>query len=335
MSTLPWIGLVVAVFLLTLWTLGPLRDYLSRRGLTDSEGARTSHTGEVPRGGGLVLTPVLLAAWIAAGHGLAFDRLTLVVLATGTAVLFVVCWRDDAGGLPPLVRLLVQLGVVGVALVLAPPGPVFQGLMAPVAEGGLILLLWVGFLNIFNFMDGMDGIAGAETVTIGLGSALVTAVAGLAPVLAVMGLAAAAAVGFLRWNWHPASIFLGDTGSIPLGFLLGWLLLGLAASGQWAPALILALYYLADGGLTLARRALMGERIWQAHRQHFYQRAFTPGDDQRPVLKPILVANGCLMLLATIAAAGVIWPALLVAGAVVAALLWHLERLARARERSA
>src|SRR6202012_503206 len=85
-----------------------------------------------------------------------------------------------------------------------------------------------------------------------------------------------ASLGFLVFNWHPAKIFAGDVGSVPLGYLTGFLLLVLAVHGQWAPALILPLYYLADTGITLAHRAARREKIWKAHREHFYQRA-TPG----------------------------------------------------------
>ncbi len=337
---LPWIGLVVAAFTLTLFAVGPLRDYLLRRGQTDSEGERTSHVGVVPRGGGLVVTPVVLLSWLFAGHGLGLDRVTLIAIGGGVVILFFVSWRDDIEGLPALTRLITQIGVVGGTLLLVPLGPVFQGMLPVWADSGLTALLWIGFLNIFNFMDGMDGITGGETVAIGVGTAVVVAMAGsasnLPPALSVLGLtAAAAAIAFLRWNWHPASIFLGDTGSIPLGFMLGWLLLTLAAAGHWAPALILSLYYLADGGLTLLRRILRLERIWTPHREHFYQRAFAPGDDQRPIIRPILAANACLIGLAAVAAAGdgIIWTPLMAAVAVVAALLLHLERLARARTR--
>ena len=105
----------------------------------------------------------------------------------------------------------------------------------------------------------------------------------------------AAAVGFLRWNWHPARIFLGDVGSVPLGYLLGALLLALAARGLWAPALILPLYYLADASLTLAGRVLRGERFWQAHRQHFYQRALGGRDDHAAVARLVLAGDAALI----------------------------------------
>src|SRR5262249_14823731 len=153
------------------------------------------------------------------------------------------------------------------------------------------------------FMDGIDGITAVETVTLALG---VSAVAMLGlhhdariamPALAL----AAGALGFLRWNWPRASIFLGDVGSVPLGFLSGWLLLLLARHGEWAPALILPLYYLADATITLLRRIAAGERFWEAHRSHFYQRALTPDRNHSAVLLLIIGANAALLLLSLFA----------------------------------
>jgi UDP-N-acetylmuramyl pentapeptide phosphotransferase/UDP-N-acetylglucosamine-1-phosphate transferase len=139
---------------------------------------------------------------------------------------------------------------------------------------------------------------------------------------------AAAAIGFLAWNWHPARIFLGDSGSVPLGYLLGWLLLRLAGEGLWAPALILPAYYWADATLTLLKRAARGEKIWQAHRQHFYQQAVQGGASHAQVAMMIVTANLCLIIAA-------LWSrdhpgqALAAAFFVTAALLLRLYRLGR------
>jgi UDP-N-acetylmuramyl pentapeptide phosphotransferase/UDP-N-acetylglucosamine-1-phosphate transferase len=114
--------------------------------------------------------------------------------------------------------------------------------------------------------------------------------------------AAAAAIGFLRFNWHPATVFLGDAGSVPLGYTMGWLLLVLARQGLWAPALILPLYYLADATVTLARRATRGEVPWHAHRDHFYQRALR-GNDHAAVAGSVLLGDIGLIALALLAVA--------------------------------
>ncbi|MBT5110762.1 MAG: glycosyl transferase, partial [Rhodospirillaceae bacterium] len=111
----------------------------------------------------------------------------------------------------------------------------------------------------------------------------------------------------------------------PIGFLLGWILLDLAAAGLWAPALILPLYYLADATITLTRRALRGEKIWRAHREHFYQRATQNGRSHAQVSLTILSGNVTLVALA-VAALSWPWVALGAAALTVAILLWRLGR---------
>ena len=138
---------------------------------------------------------------------------------------------------------------------------------------------------------------------------------------------AAAAVGFLWWNWHPAKIFLGDVGSVPLGFLVGWLLLTLAAHGQWAAALILPLYFVADASLTLVRRALRGERVWEAHHQHFYQQAEERGMRHDQIVHLVLIAN---LLLVALAAAAAMGQAVVAVGSAVAVVVLLLVVLAKA-----
>ncbi|MHA1568589.1 MAG: MraY family glycosyltransferase, partial [Alphaproteobacteria bacterium] len=193
-------------------------------------------------------------------------------------------------------------------------------------------LVWLWFINLFNFMDGIDGMAGGEAVSLGLGLFLLSTFAALDPSIGDPALLAiAAGLGFLVWNWHPARIFLGDVGSVPLGFLFGWLLLGAAARGYWAPALILPLYYLADATLTLLRRLARGELVWRAHREHFYQCAVQRGLSHAEVVLAVLAANAGLVALALAAALGWTWPALAGAVLVVAALLWYLARPGRVR----
>ena len=132
--------------------------------------------------------------------------------------------------------------------------------------------------------------------------------------------------GFLPWNWSPARIFLGDVGSVPLGYLLGWLLLLAAIEGAWAAALILPAYYLADASLTLLRRAARGEKVWRAHRQHAYQRAVRGGLSHRWVAGALAALNLVLIALAVLLAPDWPWAALAAAGLAVFGLLAYFER---------
>jgi UDP-N-acetylmuramyl pentapeptide phosphotransferase/UDP-N-acetylglucosamine-1-phosphate transferase len=325
-----WAAAVVPVAVLagTLALTGSVRGWLERRAILDRPVERSSHAVPVPRGGGLAVMPVLLAGGLVLVWAGPTPNGTAATLSLA-ALLALVSWRDDLGGLPVGLRLLAHAVAVLAGVAMLPNGAVFQGFLPPLLDRAAAALLWVWFINLFNFMDGIDGIAGVETVCLGLGIALVAALAGSGGdgTVALALATAAAGLGFLRWNWHPAQIFLGDVGSVPLGFLLGWLLLLLAAKGLWAPALILPLYYLADASLTLARRIQRGERFWQAHREHFYQRALGPDSDHAAVARLILIGDLVLMALALLALAMPVL-ALVLAVLACALLLLLLDRRA-------
>jgi UDP-N-acetylmuramyl pentapeptide phosphotransferase/UDP-N-acetylglucosamine-1-phosphate transferase len=311
----------------SLMATGGVLWWLKHRRILDEPNHRSSHTSPTPRGGGLAIVPVLAVAWI----GLAILGLaplgTVAVVAAAVA-LAVLCWRDDRGGLPVLQRFGAQIVAILFGLIFVRGGGhVFQGLLPPVLDYALTALLWLWFVNLFNFMDGIDGITGGQTASIGFGAALVAFASadpnsGALPLGLALG---AVALGFLAWNWAPAKLFLGDVGSVPLGYLAGWLLLSMAGDGHWAPALILPLYYLVDATITLLRRAARFERIWQAHREHFYQRAVQAGLGHGAVVLRILGAD---VLLIGLAVLGLDWPwiATVLALVVVTALLWELGR---------
>ena len=300
---------------------------LSRRSILDLPNERSSHRVATPRGGGLAVVPVLIVAWLAIGAAGTPDQTPASLVLCGVALgLGVVSWIDDLKGLLVAWRLVAQAVVVAVAVLAVPGGgPYFGDLLPAGFDAFAAGLLWLWFINLSNFMDGIDGLAGAETASLGAGVAVVGVIAGLDDVTVLYGLTAlAAALGFLKWNWRPARIFLGDVGSVPLGFLLGWLLLDLAAQGYWASALILPLYYLADASITLIRRGLRGAPVWRAHREHFYQRAVDQGRRHDTVVGAVVRANLGLIVLAALAALDWQWPALAGAAAVVSALLFHL-----------
>jgi len=248
----------------------------------------------------------------------------LSVVLFGAALLAGISWLDDLRGLSPAVRLPAQLVAVGLGMiVLIPAGPVFQGWLIPGLDVVGAGLLWLWFVNLFNFMDGIDGLAGSEAAAIAIGLVLFAGVgAGSDPGLAALAVTiVAAALGFLVWNWAPARIFLGDVGSVPLGYLLAFLLLDVAARGRWKIALILPLYFLADATLTLVRRLARREPVWQAHRQHFYQRAVQRGLGHAAVVRRVIAADLVLIACGWAAENGWGIAALAGAAAVVLALL--------------
>ncbi len=242
-------------------------------------------------------------------------RETLFVVV-GALFLAALCAIDDWRELSPAWRLPAQATAVGFGVFALPPPPALLSL-PPFLTLALLALAWLWFLNLFNFMDGIDGLAGSEAAFLGFGLSLL---APEAPALFASALAGAA-LGFLYWNWSPARIFLGDVGSVPIGYLLGFLLLDLALAGGFLAALILPLYFLADASLTLARRLLRGERIWKAHREHFYQRAVEKGLAHAAVVRRVLAADLLLLLCAFAAERGWGAAALAFSVLVVAALL--------------
>jgi UDP-N-acetylmuramyl pentapeptide phosphotransferase/UDP-N-acetylglucosamine-1-phosphate transferase len=305
---------------------------LRRRAVLDRPNERSLHAIPTPRGGGIaVVAAIVLAWWALTGLGL-LPRPAAPILV-GAVVLAAVSWADDVRGLPPAVRLAVQLVAIGLVLRAGlPAGLVFQGWLPPAFDGIATALVWLWFVNLFNFMDGIDGLAGIEAAAIGVGVLLFAAVGiGQTPGLAALAAAiVAAAAGFLVWNWAPARIFLGDVGSVPLGYLLGFLLLDQAARGRWKLALILPLYFLADATITLLRRLARGERVWEAHRRHFYQAAVQRGFGHAAVVHRVIAANIVLIGCGWIAENG--WPILGLVIAVVAVLLllaWMMAAPAR------
>lgn len=304
---------------------GLMTRWLRRRMILDHPVARSSHTIAVPKGCGVAVTAALLLAWLGLSLAGRAPPETLLVCCLAFA-LAALSWLNDVTDLPAALRLGAHLLIASVGLLALPErGQVFQGLLSEPLDQAATVLLWAWFMNLFNFMDGIDGITAVETSAIGFGLAFVAALTGLASggyLLLVVALAAAA-LGFLPWNWHPARVFLGDAGSVPLGFAAGWLLLLLAGRGYWASALLLPLYYLADATLTLLRRLVRGEAVWRAHRSHFYQRALAPDGDHAAVALWILAGNLGLVAAAVIA----IWhpaPALALGAAITAALLLKL-----------
>jgi UDP-N-acetylmuramyl pentapeptide phosphotransferase/UDP-N-acetylglucosamine-1-phosphate transferase len=314
--------------LAALATTALARKVLLHLQIFDRPNVRSSHSVAKPRGGGVAVILTTVVAWIAMGGAIGIPDVVWMILTIAVA-LAAVSFIDDVRGLPPLPRLAAQVAAVALGLAVFDGGPVFQGLLPVWLDRLLAGLAWLWFVNLFNFMDGIDGISGVEAIAIGGGLTVVAWTVGLPSSQALPPLLlAAATAGFLVLNWQPSRIFLGDAGSIGLGFLLGWLLLDAAARGLWAPALILPGYYLADATITLLKRLFRGEKIWRAHREHAYQKAVDAGWSHARVALHIAVANLALVACALAALFAPI-AGLAAAAGVVAALLWRLAGAAQ------
>jgi UDP-N-acetylmuramyl pentapeptide phosphotransferase/UDP-N-acetylglucosamine-1-phosphate transferase len=242
-----------------------LRTGMASHIALDHASARSLHQGTVPRVGGLILFGVALPTALVGAQG-------LNLIAGLTATLILLGWLDDRYGMPVVVRLIFHVLVAtAAAVLLAPAAAPWHWLVL------LLLLTWA--MNLYNFMDGADGLAGGMAL-FGFGAYAAAAFLAESSALALLSACVAgAAAGFLLLNWAPARVFLGDAGSVPLGFLGG--VIGIAgwrteAWPIWFPLLVFS-PFVVDATVTLVRRVLRGERPWKAHRQHLYQRMVRSG----------------------------------------------------------
>ena len=263
--------------------------WLSRPGAPlqalDHPGHRSLHERPTPRTGGLAVLAAIVAGLLAGGWTGPLSGGVGGVVA-GLAAVAAISLADDRAGVRAGYRFLVHLVAAGLAI----------GSGAELLAGGLRLPLVVGvplavfglgwMINLYNFMDGMDGFAGGMSVAGFGGLALLAAAQGPDGFILACAVVAAAAVGFLGWNFPPARIFLGDVGSAPLGYLAGVGILAGSGLGAFPLpcGLLVFLPFIADASFTLARRMVSGERFWEPHRTHLYQRLVLAGWSHRRVV---------------------------------------------------
>lgn len=279
----------LAAFVVALAVARLLLTPAGRRIALDTPNERSLHERPVPRTGGLAIAAGVAAACALDWPGFAVS----LAIAAGLAL---VSFVDDVSGLPMPLRLAMHLAAAAMLVALALPG------IGPIAFVVFVLALaWAA--NLYNFMDGADGLAGGMTL-FGFGAyAAAAALAGFAPLAVLAASIAAASAGFLAFNWHPARLFMGDAGSVPLGFLAGALGLHGWYAGAWPlwfPLLVFAPFVL-DATLTLAWRLARGERVWRAHRDHYYQRLVRMGFGHR---RTALIGYAVMLACAATALAG-------------------------------
>ena len=278
--------------------------------------ARSSHRIPTPQGAGIaVIAATLIAAvTVIAFAGAAGMKIPVAVFGA-TLFIAAVGFADDINSIPVLPRLLLQ-GLAVAAVVLAAPDNLRIVPACPFwIERGLLLFAGLWFVNLVNFMDGLDLMTVAEIVPLTGALVLLGWLVELpAPVMVAAAALFGAMLGFAPFNRPVAKIFLGDVGSLPIGLLAGWCLLQLAWHQQTAAALLLPLYYLADATVTLLQRVIRREPFWAAHRTHFYQRATDNGFAVWRVVSEVFALNVLLVI-------GIIL--LFVTGGIATALLMY------------
>lgn len=332
---LPWSALglaLIAAVAISAGLIAVLRPLLVRYALARPN-ARSSHKEPTPQGGGIAVVAACLAAiWLGALLVPALRTWPLLpMLSIAAIALALTGVVDDIKGLGAAPRLIIQALAVGAIVATLPPDFRIAPLFPILIERSLLVIGGVWFVNLVNFMDGIDWMTVAEVVPVTAGTVLLGLI-GAAPLPAVLVALAllGAMIGFAPFNKPVARLFLGDVGSLPIGLMLGWILMMLASRGHLAGAILLPLYYLADATITLGRRLMRREPVWQAHRTHFYQRATDRGFSVKEIVVRVFVLN---LALATLALVSAIEPdprvdlaTLALGGALVAWLLGTFSR---------
>ncbi len=296
-------GIAILTCIFAWFATGLARRHALRHAILDIPNVRSSHAAPTPRGGGLAIVAAFVCALGSLMSGAVLQFNIAWVLIVGGGAIALTGYLDDRRTLPSSVRFCVHVIAATIAVIVVGgiTEPTLQrwGLQGHWAGSllGLLALTW--FTNLFNFMDGIDGIAGSEAVFVGGAGALLNwRFGGDAGLTAAMLMLAAAALGFLIWNWPPARIFMGDVGSGFLGFTLG--VLGLAASRHSAVPLeswaILGGVFSVDATVTLLRRVLRGDRWFEAHRLHAYQILASRWQAHLPVTALVIAVNACWLL---------------------------------------
>jgi UDP-N-acetylmuramyl pentapeptide phosphotransferase/UDP-N-acetylglucosamine-1-phosphate transferase len=296
---MPLVILIIICIIASILITGYVLKILLQKNIMDTPNHRSNHKTPTPRGGGIAITLILLPAilWIQS-----YLNIKEYYLLASIIILATISFIDDVKPLPPLLRFLMQIIAIIICII-----PLYADSNMGIFFGYLPLWLdmticaigWLWFINLYNFMDGIDGITTTETISISSGIIAIAAIT-LLPLEYIFYASCLIAVslGFMYWNWHPAKIFMGDIGSISLGFILGYLLIKLSLAGYILPCLIIASYYLFDSTLTIIKRLINGKKIWEAHSEHLYQQAVRNGKSHSKTATYIAICNANLILMA-------------------------------------
>jgi len=326
-------AILLAAALLCALLIIALGPWLARYALAEPN-ARSSHKLPTPQGGGIAVvgaTVLVSGCFLFSSRIAGASILPLVVILAAVLLIAAIGALADKRPVAAAPRLVLQSFAVAAVLMALPPELRLLPALPWWSERILLLIGTLWFVNLVNFMDGLDWMTVVEVVPITAALAAIGLLGYLPWQNTVISLALCGAmIGFAFFNRPVAKLFLGDVGSLPIGLLLGWLLLLLGGSSGRIAAMLLPLYYLADSTITFLRRTANRETVWQAHRSHFYQRATERGFRVIDIVARVLVVN---LLLAALALATILLPsrttdiaALTAGAAMVARLLVVFER---------
>lgn len=270
------------------WFIAPIVPKLCVRwGLVAEITERHAHKKPTPHGGGFILVPVIVILGLIAVWTLELPRPEfLTALLLSSTIIAAVGLYDDKYGLSAKWRLLIHLFAVSICLYFMPKLFLFWPVWL---EKIIIVLAWGWFVNLYNFMDGLDGLATSQTVYIAIAMAIL-----FAPFKPIFLIIAGACIAFLRINWMPAKVFLGDVGSTFFGYILGGLFMVIVADDTWRlvyPLATIPLVFTADATYTLIKRIAGGHKPWEPHREFWIHRAHKIGFSHSQVVNVVQVIN--------------------------------------------
>ena len=300
------IGAFVLVFVSSAVLTGLVYAHARRKRWLAMPNARSSHVVPTPSSGGIGFAVVTLGVLTMLGATHALPASLAIALVGGGVLVAIIGWIDDRRQLPARVRLVAYIlaAVWAIWWIGGPDTLTIGWTFVSLGVWGTLLAVVcvVAFSNLYNFMDGIDGLIGAHAVFMGGILALLTFLVGAPALAAAYGILTASALGFLVWNWHPAKIFMGDVGSVLLGCCLA--VLAVASEQLRAlPALTWMTLFapvIVDAGFTTIRRAFHGERWYEAHRTFSYQRAVQSGHQHSTVVLGILIIDVLLIFFAIV-----------------------------------
>ena len=273
--------LTIFSFFFTLIGTKYLRSFLEKKKIYDIPNERSSHLKPVPTGGGWIINLCILGIIFFLDP---YDKIPAIIAISGLAL---ISWKNDIKNINIGVRLIFQIFFISIYFTYLYNSGFYKE--THLIHILFIILIFTWFINIFNFMDGIDGISAVMSITICIGIifAYLANNSEYFPSFEILIISICSA--FLYWNWKPAKIFLGDVGSIVLGFIcvlsLYWLFLD---GNTWHWVLSLPMYYVLDTTLTLLNRFISGKKIWKAHKEHYYQKAVQSGMSHSQVVKLII-----------------------------------------------
>ena len=293
--SIPNMALFLSTFLVTYFFTLLAKNNFHKLGFVDIPNSRSNHKIPVALGGGMVVVPIIILGGYF--YKVNFSLLGYLV----TTILFFISLLDDIKNINALLRLALHMSCIFFyvhnyfAERIEELFPFLNNIVVYTMYAfTVITITW--FINGFNFMDGIDGITSIQVLHIII-SLIILEIFMLNNLEKFYFIILGTMLGFLIFNWHPAKIFLGDSGSIPLGFLMACLLLEFSLKGYWASALILIMYYLFDTTITLFKRIIKGRKFWKSHNEHFYQLVVKSGKSHREVcFFVILISVGLFFL---------------------------------------